>query len=337
MLATHEVNKQQIINYLLVTRQAVLDAVAGLDEAQLATPLGPEGRTARDILAHLLVWDWAKLDMIRQRAQGATPAAVEMTRNVDGVNAQAEAQWRARPLADLLGELQRVRAELLAAIDALDDRQLLEPAGAPWPPTAPLLEAIEGTGEHNAEHAAELAAWRARLGLAAPGAGAEPPPLPGKADLLAYLQATRQQVLDALGGLSREQLQTPGVTAEGWAPRDLLATLAAWDREVATAVRQIAGGEHPLIPDMTPEDLARFDARAVERGRTLPLEALRDELRAARGALLAAVEPLSEAQIYQPPHAAGDMTSTVGGFLQVRAGQDSARAGELALWRATLV
>jgi hypothetical protein len=163
-----------------------------------------------------------------------------------------------------------------------------------------------------------------------------PAELPTKADLITYLQATRQQVLDALAGLSRAQLETPGVTAEGWAPRDLLATLAAWDREVAEAITQIAQGEHPLIPDMTPADIARFDARAVERGRAGSLESLRGELHAARSALLAALEPLTEAQFYQPPVAAGDSVSTVGGFLTVRAAQDSARAGELALWRATL-
>jgi len=58
------------------------------------------------------------------------------------------------------------------------------------------------------------------------------------------------------------------------------------------------------------EDLARFEARAVERGRGLSLEALRDEVRTARAALLAVVEPLSDAQLVQPPTAAGDTTST---------------------------
>jgi hypothetical protein len=231
----------------------------------------------------------------------------------------------------------RMRAQFLTAVEALNEAELLRAAGPPWRATATLLEAIESDGEHNAEHAEELAAWRAHLGVAAPApaaAAVEAPPT--KADILAYLHATRQQVMDALAGLTREQLQTPGATAEGWAPRDLLAVLAAWDREVTGAVGQIVRGEHPLIPDMSGEDVARFEARAVERGRGLSLEALRDEIRAARGALLALVEPLSEAQLYKPPVAAGDATSTVGGFLQVRAGQDSARAGELALWRATL-
>src|SRR5207244_1535012 len=105
----------------------------------------------------------------------------------------------------------------------------------------------------------------------------------------------------------------------------------------AGAIADIAAGRHPLIPDMTAADLARFDARAVERGATLSLEQLRAELRAARTVLLSAVEPLSDAQLYQPPGAAGDTASTVAGFLQVRANQDSARAGELALWRAASV
>ena len=47
MLATHQANKQQLINYLNVTRQAVLDTLTGLSEAQLATPLDASGRTVR--------------------------------------------------------------------------------------------------------------------------------------------------------------------------------------------------------------------------------------------------------------------------------------------------
>ena len=335
-MATHQANKQQLINYLTVTRQAVLDAVAGMGEGQLAAPLDAEGRTARDILAHLLVWDWAKLDLIQKRAQGATPLIATMMQDRATVNAQATGRWSDRPVADLLTEMGRMRAQLLAAVEALHEEELLRAAGPPWRATATLLEAIESDGEHNAEHAEELAAWRAHLGLAAPAPAAAVEAPPTKADILAYLQATRQQVMDALAGLSREHLQMPGATAEGWTPRDLLAVLAAWDREVSGAIGQIVRGEHPLIPDMSGEDIARFEARAVERGRTLTLEALRDEIRAARGALLALVEPMSEAQLYQPPVAAGDTTSTVGGFLQARAGQDSARAGELALWRATV-
>src|SRR5215212_2464143 len=107
MLATHQANKQQLLNYLNVTRQAVLDTLTGLSEAQLATPLDAGGRTVRDLLAHLLVWDWAKLDLLQKRGQPNPPVIVAMMRDEDKVNAQAAARWQDHTLAELLTELQR--------------------------------------------------------------------------------------------------------------------------------------------------------------------------------------------------------------------------------------
>jgi hypothetical protein len=313
-LATHDATKQQVTNYLTHTRQGVLDAVEGLSDADLQTAVG---RTIGAALAGLLAEDEVAVALV----SGAVPPAT----------AERVAAWQDRPVGEVLAALGQTRAALLAALAALPDGQLTGPVALPDRTTS-LIERLEANGEHNAAQAAELTALRAHLDGLVPA----PADLPSKADLITYLQATRQQVLDALAGLSRAQLETPGATAEGWAPRDLLATLAAWDREVAGAIVQIMQGEHPLIPDMTPEDIARFDARAVERGRAGSLETRRGDLHAARSTLLAALEPITEAQLYQPPAAVGDTISTVGSFLNVRAAQDSARAGELALWRATL-
>jgi uncharacterized damage-inducible protein DinB len=155
--------KDALLVKLRATRQDVLDAIAGLSAEQLTAPMTPGGPSVRDVLAHLIVWDWAKLDLLQQRAAGSVPAIGAMDADVDGANAQATAIWRDQPLPAVRDALDRTRADLLAAITALPASELVVSCGPPYPPPVTLQQVLEGTVEHNAEHAAELAAWRATL------------------------------------------------------------------------------------------------------------------------------------------------------------------------------
>jgi hypothetical protein len=155
--------KAALLVRLRATRQDVLDAIAGLSDAQFDEPMTPGGPSVRDVLAHLLLWDWAKLDLLQQRAAGAIPAIGALDADVDRANAQATAAWRDQPRPALGAALDRTRADLLVAIAALPDAELAAPCGPPYAPSVTLLEVLEGTVAHNAEHAEELVAWRATL------------------------------------------------------------------------------------------------------------------------------------------------------------------------------
>ncbi len=156
--------KDALLVKLRYTRQDVLDALDGLSDAQMEQPTSPDGPSPRDVLAHLLLWDWAKVDLLQHRATGGTPAIGVLDEDVDKANAEATATWRDRPLSALYAELDRTRADYLAAIAALTDADLAAPCGPPYDPEYSLLQVLEGTIEHNAEHAEELDAWRATLG-----------------------------------------------------------------------------------------------------------------------------------------------------------------------------
>lgn len=156
--------KDALLVKLQYTRQDVLDALAGLSDAQMEQPMSPGGPSPRDVLAHLLLWDWAKLDLLQHRAAGGTPAIGAMDEDVDAANAGATATWRDRPLSALRAALDQTRADYLAAIAALTDADLAAPCGPPYDSEYSLLAVLEGTVAHNAEHAEELAAWRATLG-----------------------------------------------------------------------------------------------------------------------------------------------------------------------------
>jgi uncharacterized damage-inducible protein DinB len=155
--------KDALLAKLHSTRQDVLDAIAGLSDEQLTQPMTPDGPSVREVLAHLQLWDWAKVDLLQQRAAGGTPAIVALDDDVDAANAQATATWRDQPLPALFAALDQTRAEYLAAIAALTDADLAAPCGPPYDASVSLLQVLEGTVEHNAEHAEELAAWSKSL------------------------------------------------------------------------------------------------------------------------------------------------------------------------------
>ena len=57
----------------------------------------------------------------------------------------------------------RPAPDYLAAIAALTDADLAAPCGLPYDAEYSLLQILEGTVAHNAEHAEELAAWRSSV------------------------------------------------------------------------------------------------------------------------------------------------------------------------------
>src|SRR5437762_1239431 len=164
-LAIPESRKQQLLNYLIVTRQEVLNALEGLTETQYDQPHNASGETARSVLPHLIAWHWPKIHLLQQRAGVRIAASGPMDADRDATNAQAEAAWRDKSIPALRAALDQTRADLLAAIAPLSDADLIAPAGPPYEPSFTLLRVLEGTAEHNAENAEKLQAWRESLGL----------------------------------------------------------------------------------------------------------------------------------------------------------------------------
>lgn len=70
-----------------------------------------------------------------------------------------------------------------------------------------------------------------------------------KSELLAALDASRQNLLAALEGLSEADLVEPGVI-DGWTPKDLLSHLTAWEAELVKMLAQARQGRRPAFLDL---------------------------------------------------------------------------------------
>jgi hypothetical protein len=49
---------------------------------------------------------------------------------------------------------------------------------------------------------------------------------------------------EAFGDVAPERFDEPGVTEEGWSPKDVMYHVAAWAEEAATVLKRIAAGTH---------------------------------------------------------------------------------------------
>lgn len=128
------------------------------------------------------------------------------------------------------------------------------------------------------------------------------PPL--KAALLDEIARAWAALERETDGATAEQLCRPG--RDGWSAKDHLAHLAAWERALAALLgdrpRHFALGVDASVyrAAMARGDADPINALVQRRERGRPLDEVRAELRRAHGDVLAALAPLSEADLRRP-------------------------------------
>lgn len=91
-------------------------------------------------------------------------------------------------------------------------------------------------------------------------------------------------------GLTPEELERPGYTADGWAVRDLLWHVARWSEEAAGVLERIAAGTWGGVdPTIEPGWIERRNQEWFAESRTMAVEAVLDAWRAWRRRMLAGI------------------------------------------------
>ena len=138
----------------------LMDVVAGLDEAQMTAP-DEGGWSPKDNLAHLA--EWMKIlmgyHMDRRPSHeviGVEPDVVQGW-DMERINPVLFERNRNRSAREVLDELRRVHAELVAKLEATRFEDLLKPRHADDPEKQPVLIWVLGdTTDHFAEHRATI-------------------------------------------------------------------------------------------------------------------------------------------------------------------------------------
>lgn len=158
--------RDELLRVLEASWQALDGAVADLATEELIAP-GVVGEwSVIAVLGHVSAWEQQALRLIGQWERGE-PLDVVFGPGVDAYNASGAERRRGWAPEAVLAEQAETRRRLRAAISGLSDTVWNEvrPIGDPPRPLGELVAGAlggDGPGDHAAEHARQIRAWRAR-------------------------------------------------------------------------------------------------------------------------------------------------------------------------------
>ncbi len=121
-----------------------------------------------------------------------------------------------------------------------------------------------------------------------------------KADVLEQVRAARAELLDALAGLTEEEMVRPGAVGI-WSVKDVLSHLVAWEAELVTALSVNLSRQAKHAPALLLiEDIDEWNAEQYHVSARRPLAAVLEDFHGVHRQLLSAIADLSEAALEHP-------------------------------------
>lgn len=114
-----------------------------------------------------------------------------------------------------------------------------------------------------------------------------------KEELLEALENERENFLDAIDGLSDEDLEEPGVM-EDWSIKDLLAHLTLWEAELIKLLWQAKQGQKPNSAHFNNMDIDELNARWKKEMQDRTLERVMADFHSIRNQTIRRVEAFSD-------------------------------------------
>jgi uncharacterized protein (TIGR03083 family) len=116
-----------------------------------------------------------------------------------------------------------------------------------------------------------------------------------RAVLIARFRADMARLLAAVSRIPEERRGQ--VSCNGWTVKEILAHIAAWDREVARGLDELLAGRRPTFVSYREDE---FNAQTAQASRGRSLADVRAEVQDAHEQLISRVEGLTDEQWQQP-------------------------------------
>ncbi len=160
-------NKTELLTALDEGRERFLETIEGLSNAAMLESGVNAQWSVKDILAHLAMWEAELVKLLWQARQARTPNTVHFgSESVDELNAKWHQLNRERTLERVLEDFHGVRLQTIRWVEAFSERDLLDANSYDWLDGTPLWQWIANDSfEHEAEHGAQIHAWREAKGL----------------------------------------------------------------------------------------------------------------------------------------------------------------------------
>jgi hypothetical protein len=114
--------------------------------------------------------------------------------------------------------------------------------------------------------------------------------------------ASRRALEAELAALSEEQMLLPGVV-DDWTMKDVLAHISAWERMFMSWIESLMRDETPDRPEFFSQEWTdRVNASVYEENRDRPLADILRESQASHEAVLAFIERMTDAELFDQQH-----------------------------------
>ncbi|MEP7287611.1 MAG: ClbS/DfsB family four-helix bundle protein [Chloroflexota bacterium] len=158
-------NKQELLNEITQSREAMLAALDGLPDDAYLRP-GVVGLwSVKDVLAHLTVWYSELITALSQLDRPGAPNIVEIE-DIDEFNEEQYRLNTRRSLAVILEDFRGVYKILMKTVEEIDEKTFNNVRRFSWMEGEPLWYLIaENAYWHEKEHAEEIRKWRDTEGI----------------------------------------------------------------------------------------------------------------------------------------------------------------------------
>lgn len=120
-----------------------------------------------------------------------------------------------------------------------------------------------------------------------------------KAEIMAALEESRENFLDAIDRLSNEELQQPGVI-DGWSVKDILVHLTRWEAELVKLLWQARQGKSPSTVYFSRVVVDEMNDRWYQESRTRSLQVALEDFHGVRNQTIRRVEEFNDKDLIEP-------------------------------------
>lgn len=150
--------------------------------------------------------------------------------------------------------------------------------------------------------------------------------------LAGQLNDARERIINSYAGLTDEEMDQPGVAGD-WSVRDILAHIAAWDREQTTAYRAMLDGERPDFLDLDLDGIEAFNQQHHERMDGMSVNDVVAEFLAAREEMLVLLREVDNTALFAPAPGDEHADLSIAACISVSVNHDEEHAEMVEDWR----
>jgi hypothetical protein len=160
-------DKNELLKALITTREEFRQAVEDLPDEALLEPGVNGDWSIKDLMAHLMLWEAELVKLLWESQQGRKPTTIHFQNiDIDEANSRWYQENKDRPLDIVLVDFEGVRRQTIRRLENIPNKDLSDPKRFPWLKGSPLGEWIANdTFGHEAEHIAQIRAWREEKGI----------------------------------------------------------------------------------------------------------------------------------------------------------------------------